>query len=123
MGLFGFGSKKEKTATAGKDDKISLKGANNAASMKCILAAGIRGLEMDVDLSGADSVTMTHGPVSATGESAIVTYCDKKGAGQSLRPKKARILGDQNYWMDVACSYLDQGETANLRSGYMSHLS
>lgn len=109
MALFGFGKKKEKTASASANDKISFSGTSDAVSTKCILTAGVRGVEIDIDLSG-DSANLTHGPVSAKGESAIVTYFDKKGTGQSLRPKKARTLGEQNYWMDIACQYLDQGE-------------
>jgi len=109
MGLFGFGGKKEKTATASKNDKISFNGGSDAVTAKCILTAGVRGVEIDINLSG-DSANLTHGPVSAKGESAIVTYFDKKGLGQSLRPKKARTLGEQNYWMDVAYQYLDRGE-------------
>jgi hypothetical protein len=109
MGLFGFGGKKEKTVTASKNDKISFTGGSDAVTAKCILTAGIRGVEMDINLSG-DSANLSHGPVSAKGESAIVTYFDKKGVGQSLRPKKARTLGDQNYWMDVSYQYLDKGE-------------
>jgi hypothetical protein len=108
MGLFGLGGKKEKPAAASKNDKISLTGGSDAVTAKCILTAGIRGVEIDINLSG-DGVSLTHGPVSAKGESAIITYFDKKGLGQSLRPKKARILGDQNYWMDVAYLYLDKG--------------
>ena len=112
MGLFGFGGKKEKTAAAGKNDKISFTGGPDAATAKCILTAGVRGVEMDINLSG-DSANLTHGPVSAKGENACVTYFDKKGMGQSLRPKKARTLGEQNYWMDVSCQYLDKGENIN----------
>jgi len=109
MALFGFGKKKEKTASASASDKISFSGAADAISAKCILTAGVRGVEIDIDLSG-DNASLSHGPVSAKGESAIVTYFDKKGTGQSLRPKKARTLGEQNYWMDVTCQYLDKGE-------------
>jgi len=112
MGLFGFGGKKEKTASAGKGEKISFNGGSDAVTAKCILTAGVRGVEMDINLSG-DSVNLSHGPVAAKGESACVTYFDKKGTGQSLRPKKARLLGDQNYWMDVSCQYLDKGEKVN----------
>ena len=108
MGLFGFGGKKEKTAAAGKDDKISLTGNGDAASLKCILAAGIRGVEMDVDLSGGDTVTITHGPVTITGENAIESYLDIKGQGMPLRPKKARHLGDQNRWIEVSSELLDK---------------
>ena len=110
MGLFGFGNKKEKPASAGKDDKYSLSGPAGAASAKCILTAGVRGIEMDVNLSGGDTVTMTHGPVTITGESAIETYLDIKGQGMPLKPKKARHLGDQNRWIEVSSSLLDQGQ-------------
>ena len=109
MGLFGFGGKKEKPASAGKNDKISLTGPADATTMKAIMTAGVRGVEMDVNLSG-DSLSIAHGPVSAKGGSAVVTYFDKKGTGASLRPKKARILGEQNYWMDLSCQFLDKGE-------------
>ncbi len=109
MGLFGFGSKKEKPVSAGKDDKFSLSGPAGAASNKCILTAGVRGVDINIDLSGGE-LNVSHGPVSAKGESAIITYFDKKGTGNSLRPKKARVLGDQNYWMDLSCQFLDKDE-------------
>ena len=108
MGLFGFGGKKEKTAAASKNDKITFNGGSDAVTAKCILTAGVRSVEIDINLSG-DSANLTHGPISAKGENAIVTYFDKKGLGQSLRPKKARTLGDQNFWMDVSYQYLDKG--------------
>lgn len=109
MGLFGFGGKKEKTAAAGKDDTMSLAGPANASSMKCIMTAGVRGVEMDVNLSGGDTVTMTHGPVTIVGENAIETYLDIKGQGMPLKPKKARHLGDQNRWIEVSSHLLDSG--------------
>ncbi len=109
MGLFGFGGKKEKTAAAGKNDKMSLTGPANASSMKCILTAGIRGVEMDINLSGEDTVTMTHGPVTIVGENAISTYLDIKGKGMLLKPKKASRLGDQCRWMEVSSTLLDSG--------------
>lgn len=112
MGLFGFGGKKNKPATASASDKISFTGGSDPVSAKCILTAGIRGVEMDINLSG-DSANLTHGPVSAKGENACITYFDKKGTGQSLRPKKARNLANQNYWMDVSYQYLDTGDKVN----------
>lgn len=112
MGLFGIGGKKEKPATASTNDKISFSGASDAVSAKCILTAGVRGVDIDINLSG-DSASLTHGPVSAVGESAIVTYFDRKGKGSSVRPKKATLLGEQNYWMDIACQFLDKGEKVN----------
>ena len=113
MGLFGFGSKKEKTAAAGKNDPFTLSGAAGAASAKCIMTAGIRGVEMDVNLSGDDNVSMTHGPVTITGENAIETYLDIKGEGMSLRPKKARLLAEQYCWIDIASQKLDKNIDAD----------
>ncbi|MEM8843963.1 MAG: hypothetical protein AAGB35_02870 [Pseudomonadota bacterium] len=109
MGLFGFGSKKEKTAAAGKNDPFTLSGPANAASAKCIMTAGIRGVALEANLSGDGEVTMTHGPVTISGENAIETYLDIKGEGMPLKPKKARHLGDQNRWIEVASQLLDQG--------------
>jgi hypothetical protein len=107
MGLFGFGGKKEKPVAAGKDDKMSLTGPANASSMKCIMTAGVRGVEMDVDLSGGGTVTMTHGPVTVVGENAIETYLDIKGQGMPLKPKKARHLADQYRWIEISNQFLD----------------
>jgi hypothetical protein len=107
MGLFGFGEKKEKPAAASKDDKISLSGPANAASMKCIMTAGVRGVAMDVNLSGGDAVTMTHGPITVVGENAIEAYLDIKGKGMPLKPKKARHLADQYHWIEASNQLLD----------------
>ena len=109
MGLFGFGSKKEKSAAAGKNDPFSLSGPAGVSSAKCILTAGVRGIDMEVNLSGGDNLKMTHGPVTIVGESAIETYLDIKGAGMSLRPKKARLLADQFCWAEVSSQLLDKG--------------
>ncbi len=107
MGLFGFGGKKEKPAAAGKDDKISMTGPANASSMKCIMTAGVRGVEMDVNLSGEDTVTLTHGPITVVGETAIEAYLDIKGQGMPLKPKKARHLADQYHWIEASNQFLD----------------
>ncbi|MEM7304112.1 MAG: hypothetical protein AAF372_01135 [Pseudomonadota bacterium] len=114
MGLFGFGSKKEKTAAAGKNDPFSLSGPAGVASAKCIMTAGIRGVGLDVNLSGGSHVTMSHGPVTIEGANAVITYLDIKGEGMSLRPKKARLLADQYCWIEVASKLLDKGEKVDL---------
>ena len=106
MGLFGFGSKNEKAA----DTKMSLSADNSVACAKCVLTAGIRNVDIDVDTSGSDTLSLNHGSFSAMGEGAIMTYLDRKGQGQSVRPKKARVLGDQNYWLEISCQLLDKGE-------------
>ena len=106
MGLFGFGGKKEKAA----DTKMSLSADGSVACAKCVLTAGVRNVDMDVDTSGSGSLTLNHGSFSATGDGAITTYLDRKGQGQSVRPKKARVLGEQNYWIEVSNQLLDKGE-------------
>jgi hypothetical protein len=109
MGLFGFGSKKDKTPAASANDTYSLTGPAGPSSTQCILVAGLRGIEINADLSGTGTVTMTHGPVTVVGVNAIETYLDVKGQGAQLKPKKARHLGDQNRWIQVANQYLDTG--------------
>lgn len=109
MGLFGFGSKKDKTPAASANDTYSLTGPAGPSSLQCILVAGLRGIEVSTDLSGTGTVTMQHGPMSITGVNAIETYLDVKGQGAALKPKKARHLGDQNRWIQAANQYLDSG--------------
>ena len=104
MGLFGFGNKKEKPA----DTKMSLSADGSIACAKCVLTAGVRNVDIDVDTSGSN-LALTHGSLSTKGEGAIMTYLDRKGQGQSVRPKKARLLGDQNYWIEIS-NMLDRGE-------------
>ena len=106
MGLFGFGNQKEKAA----DTKMSLAADGSVACAKCVLTAGVRNVDIDVDTSGSDTLILNHGSFSATGEGAIMTYLDRKGQGQSIRPKKARVLGDQNYWLEVSNQLIDKGE-------------
>jgi glutathione S-transferase len=36
-----------------------------------------------------------------SGAQAILAYMDVKGTGASLTPKKASMLGEQNYWIDL----------------------
>jgi hypothetical protein len=114
MGLFGFGKKKEKTAAASANDTFTLSGPATAATAKCIMTAGVRNVTMEITMNDADDVTLTHGPVTLSGESAIETYLDVRGIGAPLKPKKARHLGDQNRWMDVSSSLLDNGEKIDL---------
>lgn len=106
MGLFGFGNKK--TAVASANDIYKLKGPAGSGSAQCLLLAGIRGIELQADLSADDTVTLTHGPVTLTGVSAIETYLDIKGQGAPLKPKKARHLGEQNRWIEISNQLLDQ---------------
>lgn len=41
------------------------------------------------------------GETVISGVSAILPYLDVKGQGQSLTPRKAARLGEQNYWVEV----------------------
>ena len=102
MGLFGFGSKKDKTPAASANDTYTLTGPAGPAFMQCMLAAGIRGVDMTADTSGSGTVTMTHGPVTVVGTNAIECYLDFKGQGAPLKPKKARVMGDQYRWIEIA---------------------
>ena len=106
MGLFGFGNKK--AAVAGASDTYELKGPAGPGRTQCLLLAGIRGIELQADISADDTVTLTHGPVTLTGVSAIETYLDIKGQGAPLKPKKARHLGEQNRWIEISNQLLDQ---------------
>lgn len=106
MGLFGFGNKKEKAT----DTKMSLSADGSVACAKCVLTAGVRNVDIDVDTSGSGTLALKHGSFSTIGEGAIMTYLDRKGQGQSVRPKKARVLGDQNYWLEISSQLLDKGE-------------
>lgn len=122
MGLFGFGKKKEKTAAAGANDTYTLSGPATAATAKCIMTAGVRKVSMEITMNDADNVTLTHGPVTLVGESAIETYLDVRGEGAPLRPKKARHLGDQNRWMDVSSSLLDNNEKVDQVTARMNEI-
>ena len=106
MGLFGLGNKKEQAT----DTKMSLSADGSIACAKCVLVAGIRNVDLDVDASGSGNLTLNHGPFSAAGEDAIIIYLDRKGQGQSVRPKKARVLGEQDYWLEISSQLLDKGE-------------
>ena len=108
MGLFGFD--KKKTVGASANDAYELKGPSGPGSAQCLLLAGLRGIELKADLSACDAVTLTHGPVTLTGVSAIEAYLDIKGQGAPLKPKKARHLGEQNRWIEITNQLLDQNQ-------------
>ena len=48
---------------------------------------------------------LTQGEFSVAGSRGILTFIDIRGVGAPLTPKKARVLGRQNYWIDV-CNQL-----------------
>ena len=50
---------------------------------------------------------LKEGGYIVSGIQAILAYMDVRGEGGSLNPKKAAILGEQNYWVDVAERFID----------------
>lgn len=90
---------------------------------KCLYLAAEKGVAVDpalLDLTGHEHETdaflalspfgkipcLGEGELVISGAAAILPYLDIKGAGQSLVPKKAANLGDQNYWIEVGQSQI-----------------
>ena len=117
MGLF---SKKKNSS----NQKIKFIGIHGqAATIKSLLLAGIRGVPMDIDFAETDikpdqlhsyqtinasdkAPILTQGDFSVSGARGIQTYIDIRGKGASLYPRKARVLGQQNYWIEVCYKVL-----------------
>ncbi|MDX2504281.1 MAG: glutathione S-transferase family protein [Gammaproteobacteria bacterium] len=85
---------------------------------KCLYLGAEKGVQIDfntLDLTGnehqADAYLslspfgkipcLGEGDTVISGAAAILPYIDIKGAGQSLTPRKAARLGEQNYWIEV----------------------
>ncbi len=49
---------------------------------------------------------LSQGDFSVSGARGIQTYIDIRGNGASLYPRKARVLGQQNYWIEVCYKIL-----------------
>lgn len=111
MGL--FSSKKKVNQTA----KL-ICNSKNAGSYKCVFLASYRKLPVEVsweESSAADdkmseSLHMTglnrfpcieEGDFKVCGTDAVLTYLNIKGAAPTIHPRKARVLADQNYWIQV----------------------
>lgn len=47
---------------------------------------------------------LAEGDLVISGAEAILPYLDIRGTGQSLTPRKAARLGEQNYWIEVGCT-------------------
>lgn len=112
MGLFGRGSKKQERS-------LQMRGyPGDAGTNQCLLMATERGVHLDtqlVDLSerACDKPEyramsplgkvpcLRDGDFVISGAPAVLAYLDIKGQGSSLNPKKASILGEQNYWVDL----------------------
>lgn len=115
MGIFGFFCKKQNKST----QEIELLGiTGHIATLKCLILAGIKGVPLRTTLAsyevGVDQInsyqyldsskivpTINHEGYTASGTAAILTYLDIRGNGVSLTPKKARLLGLQNYWITI----------------------
>ena len=113
MGL--FGKKKQQTQGA-----MLLRGfPGDSNTNKCLLMAAEQGLRLetqlvDVTQGACESPEyrslspfgkvpcLKDGDFVISGAPAILSYLDIKGKGGSLNPKKASILGEQNYWVDLA---------------------
>lgn len=113
-----FGRKKKPVQS-----KLKLRGfPGDAGTVKCLLMAAERGVPLDVELldilegacdrqdyraiSPCGKVPcLADGEFVTTGAPSILAYMDIKGQGaarNTLNPKKASILGEQNYWVQVA---------------------
>lgn len=111
MGLFGKTKKKQSAP--------QLRGyPADPGTNQCLLMAAERGIALDsvlVDVGehACDSPEyralspfgkvpcLRDGDFVVSGAQAILAYMDIKGGGASLSPKKASILGEQNYWIDL----------------------
>jgi glutathione S-transferase len=120
MGIFSFfRGKKDKSS-----QEIELLGVSgHIATLKCLILAGIKDLPLRTRLAsynvGVDQIksyqyldssnrvpTINHDGFTASGTPAILTYLDIRGKGASLTPRKARVLGQQNYWIDICYEIL-----------------
>jgi glutathione S-transferase len=120
MGIFSFFSRKKDKGTL----EIELLGiSGHIATLKCLILAKIKGLSLRTTLAsydvGVDQInsyqyldsskivpTIKHDGYTFSGTAAILTYLDVRGKGTSLTPRKARILGQQNYWVDICYQVL-----------------
>lgn len=111
MALF---SRKKKT-----QDAIRLKGfPGHLDTCKCLYMAAEKGIHIETDLldmTGCEQdekafravspfgkvPCLSEGDLIISGAAAILPYIDIRGAGQSLTPRKAARLGEQNYWIEV----------------------
>lgn len=107
LGLF---SRKKKPS-----DRLRLIGTpDDIDTCKCLYLIAEKGMSVDYDMADRSNAQQLEGrsavsslPGLATGEqtysgiSAVLPYLDIKGGGQSLVPRKAARLGDQNYWIEV----------------------
>ncbi len=113
MGIF---SRKKKEPSVQEMDFLGV--GDQAATLSCLILAGIKGVALQTTFDTTDTKvintssyqkisssenapTLKHGAFSTTGARAIQAYIDFRGTGSSLNPRKARLLGEQNSWMDI----------------------
>ncbi|MGB5734719.1 MAG: glutathione S-transferase family protein [Thiohalocapsa sp.] len=130
MGLFG---KRKQQPTA-----LQLRGyPGDPGTNKCLLIAAERGVQLEtllVDLGerACDSPEyralspfgkvpcLRDGDFVTSGAPAVLAYLDIKGKGNTLNPKKASILAEQNFWVDLTQRLADPAVTeliANVTPG------
>jgi len=119
MAFLGFGRKKNINTQEIEFTGIS----GHIATLKCLILADIRGVSLSTTLAsydvGVDQVnsyqyldsskivpTVKQDDFTVSGTHAIMTYIDIRGKGASLTPRKARVLGQQNYWIDICYEIL-----------------
>lgn len=118
MGLFGKRKNKQPPA-------LQMRGyPGDPGTNKCLLMAAERGVQLEtqlVDLEerACDSPEyralspfgkvpcLRDGDFVTSGAPAVLAYLDIKGNGNSLNPKKASILSEQNFWVDLAQRFAD----------------
>ncbi len=117
MGL--FSSKKKVNQTT----KLTCN-SKDAGSYKCVFLASYRKLPVEVsweessvaDEKMSESLHMTglnrfpcieEGDFKVCGTDAALTYVNIKGNAPTIHPRKARVLADQNYWIQVLSRKLE----------------
>ena len=91
---------------------------NDPESYKCILLASYRGLPVEIKwedssayqdkLSASLHMSNLHrlpciddGDFTNCGSAAVLTYLNIRGGAPSVHPRKARVLAQQQYWIQV----------------------
>lgn len=115
MGFFNF---KKKKTNQNKQGMTLLCSENDLNSNKAIFLGLYRNLQFDVVWKQIDHVedqfsntlknkqlenipSVQDGDFSTTGVSSVLTYFNIKGGAPSLLPRKARLLAEQYYWIQL----------------------
>jgi glutathione S-transferase len=118
MGLF---SKKR----SNKSETMHLRGfPADPGTNKCLLMAAEKNIRLETELLDVTAGAcdgpeyrrlspfgklpcLKEGEFLTSGAHAILAYMDVRGQGSTLNPKKASILGEQNYLIDIAQRFID----------------